>query len=382
MKKKIIFLTGTRADYGKMKTLMLKVQEHSKYELFLFVTGMHLMPLYGSTWREIEKDGFKNVYHFANQFTETSTDQALGNTIKGLSEYILEVRPDIIVVHGDRIEALAGALVGALNNVLVAHIEGGEISGTIDESIRHAITKLAHVHFVSNIEAKNRIIQLGESGDNIHVIGSPDIDIMLSQNLPELDEVKNRYGIHFDSYAIVMYHPVTTEINDGYEKAKRFVDGLIATNKNYIIIYPNNDLGNKIILKEYERLKPLSNFLLYPSLRFEYFLSLLKNADFIIGNSSSGIREASVYGVMAIDVGSRQNGRYSRTQKYILHCEENEEEIINKVNEVYDGNKIVNKSNFGNGDSAQLFLDIINDEHFCEIGIQKRFIDRKVISND
>ncbi|MFS0817752.1 UDP-N-acetylglucosamine 2-epimerase [Lysinibacillus sp. 1P01SD] len=377
--KKILFLTGTRADYGKLKTLMLKVQEHENYELYLFVTGMHLMPLYGSTWREIEKDGFKNVYHFANQFTETSTDQALGNIIKGLSEYILEIRPNLIVVHGDRIEALGGAIVGALNNVLVAHIEGGEVSGTIDESIRHAITKFAHFHLVSNQEAKERILQLGESEENIHIIGSPDIDIMKSKQLPSLCEVKERYEINFDKYAIAMYHPVTTDVENIKNKAKSFVDGLISSKRNYIVIYPNNDLGNKEIIKEYNRLEKLSNFLLFPSIRFEFFLTLLKNAEFIIGNSSSGIREAQVYNIMAIDVGTRQNGRYNESHKHIIHCDEIVDEMVESVNYVLGRKEATYNTQFGQGNSDELFLKVINDELFWKTSLQKSFIDRKVL---
>jgi UDP-N-acetylglucosamine 2-epimerase (hydrolysing) len=381
--KKILFLTGTRADYGKMKTLMSQVQQDENFELYLFVTGMHLMPLYGSTWREIEKDGFKNVYHFANQFTETAMDQALGNTIKGLSEYILEVKPDLIVVHGDRLEALAGAMVGALNNILVAHIEGGEISGTIDESIRHAITKLAHIHYVSNEEAKQRILQLGENDSAIYTIGSPDIDIMMSENLPTIADVKMRYDIKFDNYAIAMYHPVTTEINEFTIKIKKFVDGLIATDQKYIVIYPNNDLGSKEIIKEYERFEYNPNFALYPSIRFEYFLTLLKNARYIIGNSSSGIREASVYGLKAIDVGNRQKGRYSSKQENIIHCKEDSEEIKKVVNGLIDEEsqrKVV--SHYGAGNSSQLFLKIIKDENLWETSIQKRFVDRPVYNYD
>lgn len=381
--KKILFLTGTRADYGKMKSLMLQVQKDEYFELYLFVTGMHLMPLYGSTWREIEKDGFKNVYHFANQFTETAMDQALGNTIKGLSEYILEVKPELIVVHGDRLEALAGAMVGALNNILVAHIEGGEISGTIDESIRHAITKLAHIHFVSNEEAKQRILQLGENYSAIYIIGSPDIDIMMSNNLPTLADVKMRYDIKFNNYAIAMYHPVTTEINEFAIKIKEFVDGLLATDQKYIVIYPNNDLGNKEIIKEYGRFEYNPNFVLYPSIRFEYFLTLLKNARFIIGNSSSGIREASVYGVKAIDIGNRQKGRFSSKQENIIHCNENREEIKKVVNRLIieeSERKVV--SHYGAGNSSQLFLKIIRDENLWKTSIQKRFVDRSVYNYD
>lgn len=229
--KKILFLTGTRADYGKIKSLMSKVHEDDNFELYIFVTGMHMLSRYGSTWREIEKDGFKNVYHFINQTQNTSMDIALSNTIAGLSNYIAEINPHLIVVHGDRLEALAGAIVGAFNNILVAHIEGGEVSGTIDESIRHAITKFAHIHLVSNEESRKRIIQLGENEAHVFVVGSPDIDIMYSNKLPSITNVKKRYEIYFDKYAILMYHPVTTEIGKLRNNINELLDGVIQSKK-------------------------------------------------------------------------------------------------------------------------------------------------------
>ncbi|MDF2949155.1 MAG: hypothetical protein K0R07_1182, partial [Sedimentibacter sp.] len=309
MKKKILFLTGTRADYGKLKSLMKKVDASSNFDLFIFVTGMHMLSKYGSTFSEIEKDGFKKLYKFINQGPNSSMDIALSNTIMGLSNYVAELKPDLIVIHGDRLEALAGAIVGAFNNIKVAHVEGGEVSGTIDESIRHAITKFSHFHFVANEEAKNRVIQLGENKDSIYVIGSPDIDIMYSKNLPSIERVKERYEIDFPDYCILMYHPVTTEVNKLKDNIKKLVDAVIQSNLCYIVIYPNNDIGSEIIMEEYKRFYGNGNFKIYPSIRFEYFLTLLKNSNFIIGNSSVGIREASVYGVQSINIGNRQQGR-------------------------------------------------------------------------
>lgn len=211
--RKVVFLTGTRADYGKLKSLMCEIKRHKEFELHIFVTGMHMLSKYGSTYMEVEKDGFDNIYKFVNTKINQGMDITLSNTILGFSNYVSEYQPDLIVVHGDRVEALAGAIVGALNNIKVAHIEGGEVSGTIDESIRHAITKFAHIHLVSNEEAKKRIIQLGEREDSVFVIGSPDIDIMFSDFLPTLEEVKEHYDIEFEEYGILMYHPVTTELD-------------------------------------------------------------------------------------------------------------------------------------------------------------------------
>jgi UDP-N-acetylglucosamine 2-epimerase (hydrolysing) len=175
---------------------------------------MHMLSRYGSTAIEIHKAGFDNIFPYINQDASVNSqmDLVLANTIQGLGHYIRECPPDLIVVHGDRIEALAGAIVGALNNILVAHIEGGEVSGSVDELIRHAVSKSSHLHFVANDEARARLVQMGEARSSIFVIGSPDIDVMLSDSLPDLEEVKTKYEIPFAEYAIFLLHPVTTEL--------------------------------------------------------------------------------------------------------------------------------------------------------------------------
>lgn len=374
--KKIIFLTGTRADYGKLKSLMKKVEESDKFELHVFVTGMHMLQKYGSTYHEVEKDEFKNIYKYINQKSSSNhqMDIALSNTIVGLSNYCDEISPDMVVVHGDRLEALAGAIVGAFNNIKVMHIEGGEVSGTIDESIRHSITKMAHFHLVANEEAKKRIMQLGEKEESIFVFGSPDIDIMYSDNLPSIDEVKEKYDIGFENYAILMYHPVTTELDKLEENIKQVVDAVIESGKNYIVIYPNNDSGSDIILKEYKRFKNNNKFTVYPSMRFEYFLTLLKKCDFIIGNSSSGIREACAYGKVAIDIGNRQKGRYNECISNITHVFEEKKDILVAIKQSKNFDEVA-MSYFGDGKSDEKFLEIISNDYIWKSNIQKKFID-------
>src|SRR4030042_422926 len=250
MTKKIVFITGTRADFSKLKPLINRVEKSDLFDCHIFVTGMHTLPRFGSTFHEVEKQGYKNIFVYKNQIRDTEMDIILANTIKGLSDFIKKISPQMIIIHGDRVATLAGAITGSLNNILVSHIEGGELSGTVDELIRHSVTKLSHIHFVSNDEAKKRLLQMGEMESNIFVIGSPDIDIMKSENLPTLQEAKNRYGIPFDKYAVFIYHPVTTEINNLARDIKEVVSALIKSNRNFVAIYPNNDKGSEIILKE------------------------------------------------------------------------------------------------------------------------------------
>ncbi len=374
--KKIMFITGTRADYGKLKYLMKAVEADSKFENYIFVCGMHLLPQYGNTYNGIINEGFRYV-HIARGINYTSDMGInLGNTINYLSGYIHDVKPDMIVVHGDRIDALAGAIVGALNNIWVAHIEGGEISGTIDESIRHAVSKFAHFHFVANQDAAKRLIQLGENKENIFVIGSPDIDVMLSDDLPDFAEVKRWYELRFDKYAIVIYHPVTTEVSTLAKKVDSLMGALSESGRKYVIIYPNNDTGTEVIISRIEQVRATEKFEVYKTLKFEYFLTLLKNADFIIGNSSAGVREACVYGIPAIDIGTRQKERYdTNILKNIRHCGESKQEILEAINHISDKRYQIPSTAYGKGNSTELFMRVLKNNDLWSREIQKHFID-------
>lgn len=371
--KKILFLTGTRADFGKIKSLIQKLEADAGFEVFVFVTGMHLQWEYGYTLLEIERCEFKNVHTFGNHTHETTMDLTLAKTIEGLSAYVKEINPDLIVVHGDRVETLAGSIVGSLNNIFVAHIEGGEISGTVDELIRHSVTKLSHIHFVSNEAAEKRLEQLGEIKESIFVIGSPDVDVMLSADLPEIEEVKKYYDIPFKEYAVAMFHPVTTEADQMKEYTLNFTTALKKDSNNYVVIYPNNDLGSSGILKEYEILKKNPRFRVIPSLRFEYFLSLLRESKFIIGNSSAGIREAPYYGKPIINIGTRQKNRSQ--QEDILHVNYSEQDITAALENVRKIKSSPVQPKFGSGDSASLFLNCLKNGDIWDLDHQKQFRD-------
>jgi UDP-N-acetylglucosamine 2-epimerase (hydrolysing) len=372
--KKILFLTGTRADFGKIKSLISILEQQSEFEVFVAVTGMHLQKEYGYTLLEIQRCGYKNIYTFPNHTHETTMDLTLAKTIEGLSTYVKTVAPDLILVHGDRLETLAGAIVGSLNNILVAHIEGGEISGTVDELIRHSVSKLSHIHFVSNTEAAKRLQQMGEIKESIFTIGSPDIDVMFSDKLPHLAVAKEHYQIDFDLFGIVMFHPVTTEIGSMDEYASNFVDALLVDTHNYVVVFPNNDLGSKTILKAYERLKDNPRFRVFPSLRFEYFLTLLKNCEFIIGNSSAGIREAPYYGIPIINIGTRQQNRAVHAD--IINVDYDKKNI-SKALETIDSHQVQQTdADFGQGNSAQLFLECLQKEAIWQMNHQKQFRDR------
>ena len=371
--KKIVILTGTRADFGKLKSIILATQDNENLDLSLFVTGMHLNPDYGYTVNEIYNSKIKNIHEFNNFSVSKKMDIVLSETIKGFSQFIEKDVPDLIIVHGDRTEALAGALVGCYNNTLVAHFEGGEVSGTLDESLRHAISKLSHIHFVTDQRSKKRLTQLGEQPNSIFVIGSPDIDLMNPEYLEDIDLVKSYYEINFNEYALAIFHPVTTELDNLESDVENFCKAMIASHKDYVVIYPNNDEGSEIILSAYRRFLNTNNFRVFPSLRFEYFLTLINNSSFVIGNSSMGIREAPFYNIPTIDIGTRQKSRAILPS--IFHTDCVKLSILNaiEITKQYEKKTVGDKYCFGEGNSNKLFLELLDADYIWQISNQKQF---------
>ena len=370
--KKVAFVTGTRADFGKLKPLIRKLNELPGFEPEVFVTGMHLLQHFGSTWEEVVKSNLAPVHPYVNQAPGDRMEIALGKTIVGLSDYVQDTKPDLLVVHGDRVEALAGASVGALSNVRVAHVEGGEVSGTIDEALRHAISKLSHWHFVSNRESKKRLLQLGENEEDIFVIGSPDIDVMDSPELPSHREALSHYGLDWSQYAILIFHPVTTELENLETETTALLDFLANSGQKTIVIESNNDTGSDIIRAVYSSYRSRPDFRFFPSMRFEYFLPILRHAEFIIGNSSAGIREAPHYGVPALNVGSRQSNRV--VSSLVVNSDFSPGGLEKALREIRTLGRVPEK-NFGEGNSAELFSNVLLKPERWNRSLQKVFVD-------
>lgn len=376
VRRRILFLTGTRADFGKLKPLLLSLQNQSQFEVFIFTTGMHMLRRYGSTWEEVERASLGRVYMFVNQNSGDSMDAILAKTVSGMSDLVKEIEPDLVVVHGDRIEALAGAIVGTFNRTLVAHIEGGEVSGTVDETIRHTVTKLSHLHFVSNDAAAKRLLQLGESRESIFAIGSPEVDVMSSPSLPSLAEVQRYYGFGFNDYGLLIFHPVTTEIEAVAAQAKTVVDYVVDSGRDFVAILPNNDDGTQLIQAEYARFAGNDRVRLLPSMRFEYYLTALRHAAFILGNSSSGVREAAYFGVPSVNLGSRQANR-ARADS-VIDSDFNVIEIELAVRSALGRPRVPNTL-YGDGRTGERFREILAGPVPWSMPVQKAFIDRPVI---
>ncbi len=370
--RKILFITGTRADFGKLKPLIRAVTDIVEFTAEIFVTGMHLLPRFGSTWEEVVRSYPEGTVHpFVNQAPGDRMDTTLAKTVTGLSNYIQESQPDLIVVHGDRVEALAGAIVGTLSNIRVAHIEGGEVSGTVDEALRHAISKLSHWHFVSNEESRGRLLQLGENPSDIFVIGSPDIDVMDSPDLPPLEEALEHYNLEWDEYGVLIFHPVTTELENLKKHTREIMEALVASGDNIIVIESNNDSGSEIIRQVYAEYAEQDSLRFFPSMRFEYFLSVLREASYIVGNSSAGIREAPHFGVPALNVGSRQNNRVSA--RLVLNAQPSKEAILKGLRALRTLDKTP-EHNFGIGGSAKKFAKILLLDSRWTKALQKQFV--------
>lgn len=371
MTRRILFITGTRADFGKLEPLAVAARD-AGFAVSFFVTGMHLMDRYGRTKLEVARFPGAEMFEFQNQREGDPQDMILAKTVVGFSDFLTEHRPDLAVVHGDRIEALACALVCATNYVRSAHIEGGEVSGTIDEIFRHCNSKLATHHFVSSDDAARRVMSLGEPPESIHVIGSPELDFHSRSSGVSIDEVKARYEIPFADFGIVTFHPVTSEAATMGTQAEALFGTLAASGKPFVVIAPNNDPGSEAIFRVLEAL-PKDRFRILPSMRFAHFSELMKNAACMIGNSSAGVREAPFLGLPSLDIGTRQTNRGSAPS--IASATAFDREAILSFLASEWGKPHDSHTAFGEGCAADRFVAVLKDPAFWERGLQKQFSD-------
>lgn len=371
MTRALLFVTGTRADFGKLEPLAA-VAASAGFAVTFFVTGMHMLGKYGLTKIEVHRSGAFAVVEYVNQRDGDPQDMVLAKTVIGFSDYLQEARPDLVVVHGDRVEALACALVCAMNYVLCAHVEGGEVSGTIDEMFRHCNTKLSAIHLVSSQSAKARVLRLGETAESVEVIGSPELDIHSAPSGVEIAQVRQRYDIASDDYGICVFHPVTSEAESMALQAAGLMNVLVASGRYFVVILPNNDPGAAGILNVINAL-PAERFRVLPSMRFNYFSELMRNARVIVGNSSAGVREAPFLGVPSLDIGTRQSNRADAPS--LFKAEPMDRAAISLFLQEQWGQRYPRHQSFGTGSAAENFLDLLQSERFWQRPRQKYFQD-------
>jgi UDP-N-acetylglucosamine 2-epimerase (hydrolysing) len=367
--KRLLFVTGTRADYGKLEPLA-KAAQDAGFHISFFITGMHMMKRYGETRLEVKRFAGAEFFEFVNQREGDALDFILSKTILGFSDFVHEHRPDLVIIHGDRVEALAASIVCAMRYIRSAHVEGGEVSGTIDESIRHCNTKLCATHFVSSESAKARVLALGESPERVFNIGSPELDTHARPSGVSIQEVKARYAIPFDEYGIAVFHPVTSEQDTIGAQAQSLFGALDASGKCFVVIAPNNDPGTEDIFAVLEQLPP-ERFRLIPSMRFNYFSELMKNAAVMVGNSSAGVREAPFLGLPSLDVGTRQNQRASGSS--IVSASALDSATIADFLATRWARHAVASQAFGSGRSSEQFVSVLQTPDYWNQGQQKAF---------
>lgn len=372
MDKSVLFVTGTRADFGKLEPLAIAARD-AGYLVSFFVTGMHMLERYGLTKLEVHRLKGVKVHEFLNQRAGDPQDVILAKTVLGFSDFVAENRPDLVVIHGDRVEATACALVCATNYVRSAHIEGGEVSGTIDEIYRHCNTKLASAHFVSSEQALGRVLTLGEMEASVYNIGSPELDFHAQPSGVTIAQVKERYEISFDDYGICVFHPVTSEAGTMRRQAEDLFGELTASGRSFVVIAPNNDPGSAGIFDLIAGL-PADRFRVLPSMRFAHFSELMKNAAVMVGNSSAGVREAPFLGTPSLDIGTRQTNRAAAPS--LFSAKASETGVIAAFLTEEWGKRYPRHTAFGEGSAAARFVAVLDTPSFWDRDMQKAFQDR------
>ncbi|MCU0629364.1 MAG: UDP-N-acetylglucosamine 2-epimerase, partial [Methanoregulaceae archaeon] len=296
MKKKILYISGTRADYGLMRSVLKGISACPDLDLAIVATGMHLMPEFGKSISEIQSDGFGTIHTIPVIYPDdsrASMSAFVGELVVALTKVIQKNRPDAILLLGDRGEMLAGAIAGTYMGVAVIHIHGGEITSTVDEPVRHAITKLAHIHLAATKKSARRIIRMGEDPGTVHVVGAPGLDAIVTGEFTGADELYKKYHIRPGSpLVLVIQHPVSAEIDDAGRQIRETLDAVASLGYQTLVLYPNADAGGRQIILQIKKYGHRENIRAFMNLPHQDYLGLLRIASVLVGNSSSGIIEA------------------------------------------------------------------------------------------
>lgn len=317
MMRNVCYITGTRADFGLMQSTLTAIRDHGDLNLSVIVTGMHLSPDHGDTVREIEAADLtivRRVHVPLTPATGATMARNIGAMTTAFTETLESARPDVVLLLGDRGEMLAGAIAGLHLNIPVAHVHGGERSGTVDEPVRHAISKLGHLHFTATEASRERLIRMGEAAENIHVTGAPGLDGLTDGTLPDREVVARKYGLDpTRSFALMVYHPVLQEADTASADARRLLDALRQAKVQVLALMPNADGGSEGVRQALNEANGQADVVVRTHLARPDFIAAMASADLMIGNSSAGIIEAASFGTPVINVGRRQNLRERNT---------------------------------------------------------------------
>lgn len=376
--RKIFTLTERRADYGRIKAVLQEIQQSRELELALIVTGAHLLPEQGNTIEVVKKDGFPIdaiVPVFSGEEKDTGADmvRALGRAIIGMTNALEKIKPDILLVGFDLGAHLAAAIAGAHMNLPIAHLEGGEVTGSIDESIRHAITRFAHIHLPTSELGKQRLIAMGENPKYIFCVGDPALDIILNMEFIPAEKLAGEFKLDLSRPVIlVVQHPVTTEADEASGQVLKTLSAVKRAGEQAIFICPNVDAGGRRMREAFEN----ARIQLYENMPFETFTSLMKISSVMVGNSSSAIREAPIFHLPAVNIGTRQNGRERAGN--VIDVGYDEEEIYQAIRKaIHDQSfrqKLQNLHNpYGDGKASQKIVEVLKSIDLTDRSlIQKR----------
>lgn len=379
--RKIAVVTGSRAEYGLLYWLMKEIQGDPALQLQVMVTGMHLSPEFGLTWRNIEQDGFPvdaKVEMLLSSDTPVGIAKSMGLGVIGFAEALDRLRPDVLVLLGDRFEILAVAQAALVAKIPVAHIAGGDVTeGAYDELIRHAITKMAHLHFVTNADAARRVRQMGENPANIHNVGSPGIDAIKRMQLLDRPALERDLGFNFqERNLLVTFHPATLENASAGDQFTQLLVALDRLGAGVGIVFtkPNADNEGRIIMQLMEQfVQNHPNARGYASLGQLRYLSLMAQVDAVVGNSSSGLYEAPSLARPTVNIGDRQKGRLRAAS--VLDCEADATAVENAIRRVLtlDCSGVVNP--YGDGESSRRIKQVLATTSSFPDLLHKRFYD-------
>jgi UDP-N-acetylglucosamine 2-epimerase (non-hydrolysing)/GDP/UDP-N,N'-diacetylbacillosamine 2-epimerase (hydrolysing) len=350
-------------------------------ELSLIVTGMHLSKEFGYSVNEIIEDGFKiekRVEMNPKEDTGFSMAQSVGNGINEISKALKEINPDIFLVLGDRIEPLAGTITAAYMNIPIAHIHGGDSARAgLDESVRHAITKFSHIHFPATKKSAERIIKMGENPKNVFIVGAPGLDAIFTTNFLSKAELEKKFNIDLSKPLIIMLqHSVTTEIEKAGKQVQETLEAIKELGYQTIIIYPNSDAGGREIIEQIKKYENLNFIKIYKNLVHDEYLSLLRNASVLVGNSSSGIIESASFKLPVVNIGTRQEGRERSSN--VIDAPHDKKLIVKAIEKALLDRSFRNrvkkcKNIYGDGKTGERIAKILN-----EIKIDKKLLQKKI----
>lgn len=365
MKRKIAVVTGTRAEYGLLYWLMKEIEQDQELELQILVTGMHLSPEYGLTYQEIEKDGFviqEKVEMLLSSDTTVGIAKSIGLGIIGFADALARCRPDLVMLLGDRYEIMAAAQAAMIAKIPIAHIAGGDITeGAIDESIRHSITKMAHLHFVTNLQSAQRVRQMGENPAHIFCVGSPGIDYIKKAKLFSRRELENLLGFTFqEQNLLITFHPATLDQESSAEQFTQVLKALeyLSPQVGLLFTKPNSDADSRSIsqlIDEFTAKRPYAKA--YTSLGQLRYVSTIAQVQAVVGNSSSGLYEVPVFKKPTVNIGDRQKGRLRAES--VIDCPAKAEAIYHAIQKALTLDCREVESPYGDGNASSSIVRIL-----------------------